>query len=170
MLLRETYEKAEGIRQQGRLLDTVGAVLSSEHKAEFTRLVEEYRSAQIADEEAGNSEGNMGKGPAKSGKSKKEARGGIVLKIGFEQFGQDVKRAYERVVSEGQGKLEDFFKNMDLSPQQEDKVRKLTSNFAQAHIKTPATQNEKTMLFLDISAELNPEQRAKLLNYVKENP
>ena len=162
MLLRETYEKAEPIRKHGRLQETVGAVLSAEQRKVFVGLVQEYRAA-LADEELAAAAGK----PTKGGK--KPDRAGAMLKIGFEQFGQDVKRAYERVIAEGQGKLEDFIKHLEMSQAQEEKVRKLTTNFAQAHITTPATQKEKTMLFLDISAALDPSQRAKLLKYVQEN-
>ncbi len=162
MLLRETYEKAEPIRKHGRLQETVGAVLPPEQKKSFVELVQSYRAA-LANEEIALAASK----PTKDGK--KPDRAGAMLKIGFEQFGQDVKRAYERVIAEGQGKLEDFIKTLEMSQAQEEKVRKLTSNFAQAHITTPATQKEKTMLFLDISAALEPSQRAKLLKYVQEN-
>ena len=160
MLLRETYEKAQPIRQHGSLQETIGVVLSLEQKKSFVGLVQEYRTA-LADEEIATGK------PGKNGK--KPDRAGTMLKIGFEQFGQDVKRAYERVIAEGRGKLEEFIKQLDMSQVQEERVRKLTLNFAQAHINTPATQKEKTMFFLDISAALEPSQRAKLLKYVQEN-
>lgn len=160
MLLRETFEKAEPIRKHGRLQETVSAVLPPEQKKMFVDLVQGYRTALAHEEMAAGKPGKDGKKPD---------RAGAMLKIGFEQFGQDVKRAYERVIAEGQGKLEEFIKQLEMSDSQEEKVRKLTSNFAQAHISTPATQKEKTMFFLDISAALDPSQRAKLLKYVQEN-
>ncbi len=162
MLLREAFEKAEPIRQHGRLLETVGAVLSTDQKKELTHLVQEYREAQIAEQETADRGADEKRG-------KKPDRVGAMFKIGLEQFGQDVKRAYERVISEGQGKLNEFVQQLNLNEQQEANVRKLTLEFAQAHIKTPATSKDKTVLFLAISAELEPEQRGKLLKYVQTN-
>ena len=156
MLLRETFEKAAPIREHGRLQEHVLAVLPEDKKQAFTQLVDEYRNAVIAEE---------AKLPNEQGKQ--SGRTGAAMRVGLEQFGQDVKRAYERVIAEGQGKLETFLKNLDLSTEQDQKIRKMVVDFYTQYLGKEAPAGAKLELVMKVAAELEPAQKRKLWEFIR---
>jgi hypothetical protein len=156
MLLRETFEKAAKIREHGRLQEHVLAVLPEDKKQIFAKLVDDYRAAVIGEE---------AKLPNEQGKP--SGRTGAAIKTGLEQFGQDVKRAYERVIAEGQGKLETFLKQLDLSAEQDQKVRKLIVDFYTQYLGKEPPGAAKLQLVMKVAAELEPAQKQKLWSFIR---
>ena len=156
MLLRETFEKAAPIREHGRLQEHLVAVLPEDKKQTFTHLVDEYRNAVTAEE---------AKLPNEQGKP--SGRTGAAIKVGLEQFGQDVKRAYERVIAAGQGKLETFLKNLDLNAEQEQKIRKMVVDFYTQYLGKEPPGGAKLDLVMKVAAELEPPQKRKLWEFVR---
>ncbi len=84
----------------------------------------------------------------------------------LEVFGQEVRRSYERIAAEGQSRLDEVAKALDLTPAQEAKVRALAAEFAQKSQFKP-TQAQRAELFGNVLRELTPEQRVRALELLR---
>ena len=155
-LLAEAMKKAGPYLKRGPLLQELRPVLPPEKFAALTRMVDEYRTAAAEDRMSNPMEGE--KNPGKLG---------AMLAVGFEGFGQEVRASYQRVVEDGGKEFEGFIKMLDLSPQQESRVRRIAMDMFTKTYGKP-TQMQKVRFMLDIYAELDTEQRHRLAEYLGE--
>ena len=88
---------------------------------------------------------------------KKPGKFGAMLAVGFEGFGQEVRASYQRVVEEGGKEFDGFIKMLDLSAQQEARVRRIAMDYFTKTYGKP-TKMQKLRFMLDVYAELDTEQ------------
>ncbi|MGQ0627446.1 MAG: hypothetical protein ACT4PL_05015 [Phycisphaerales bacterium] len=152
--LRELMAAAGPLKDRGRLQSQLTTVLSETDRSEVRRLTNEYFTAVVkekTDEAGGESRVNMRE----------------LLFAEFAAFiGVEVSRAYERVVGQRTKDFDALLKTLNLSPEQEGKVRKVvgdsfTANYGKA---TPA---EQARVFSEVYAILTPDQRQTLAKSFK---
>ncbi len=144
----ELMKKARPFLDRGPLLGELRPVMSPEKFQELKGAVDEYVSAAAQD--SMNAPG-----------AKRQNRLGATIAQGFEGFGQEVKASYDRVFASGAREFEDLIKHLDLTPEQESKVRQKVQGLVERTYGKP-TKRQQIRVFLDVYAELTPEQRKKL--------
>jgi hypothetical protein len=95
------------------------------------------------------------------------AEGGATAAEALAAVGREIRRSYDRVVTSAVKDFEELIKRLELSPEQEAEVRRLAQDSFQqtAGKATPAQRGE---LFVKIYGVLEPGQRAKLVEIVRE--
>lgn len=91
----------------------------------------------------------------------------ILPRLMLQEFGREVKRSYDRIAAEGQRRLEESIAALGLSPEQEGRVRRLVTEFAQESKLNP-TAAQRTAFFARVLKELTPEQRKKLVRMARQ--
>ncbi|MBL0928338.1 MAG: hypothetical protein IBJ11_11925 [Phycisphaerales bacterium] len=144
------------VREQGRLVDLLAAKLPEGKSGELRRMTREYWEAVLRE----------GAGEVKEAGDRRGAVREQMRKLGEEAFGHEIKRSFERLSASGQQRLDDAVKTLGLTPEQELKVRNLSTDFAQ-QTKLKPTAAQRAELFRKIMAELTPEQRVKAWEMVR---
>ena len=159
-VLRELVEKLRPLRDKGGLRVEIGRVLSAEQKARFDGLLKEYWDAAITEAiNADESKSESGDGPGAGGAEGPRRR--ATVKVTLVAAGQEVKRSFDRQIAAREAGFKDFSQRLDLSPEQDARVRKI---FADQYIETlgkPAPEQRRAAV-LKAFAELSPQQRLKL--------
>lgn len=153
-VLREAMELFKPLRDGGRLRDRIAAVLPEEHAKRFEALIDGYWKA-ILDEVQADAKARKDK----AGPEEIEARERL------RAVGDEIRRSYERQVVAKSRQLEDLLKPLNLSPEQDGKVRTLVTEFAE-QTKGKANPAQRRELFGKLLKELNPEQKRQLLRQV----
>jgi len=145
------------LRQRGTLREEIVGELEKSGMMDagaverFESLVDGYWRAYVEDVQVAASEMGEDVNPRQA---KWRAR--------LEQTGEEIKRAYERIVQGDGGQFERVLASLDLTESQEAEVRRLIEEFVQQTLLNP-TQKEERRLFFRIASKLTPEQRRKLL-------
>lgn len=139
----------------GGLARQLHGVLSPENCEKFSAMLREYWRVVVEDEA-----GPMGE-PAERGVRARE----ILQRRMLESLGQEVRRTYERIASDGADRLERIIKELELSPEQEARVRGVVLDYAQ-EAKFNPTPEQKTALFKKLTRELTLEQKGRLIALV----
>lgn len=161
---KEFREALHPLALKGRLGEQLAAALEPDNARAFNRMVREYYRALVVQGNKGKPDGDPMPGDVDemtimdSGGTGGR-RAALVRQLG-EVFGQEVRRSYERIAAEGQARLDDLVKALDLSPEQDAKVREIALDFVQKNLKYP-TQAQRAEVFRKVLAELTPEQRAR---------
>ncbi len=172
-LLKELADKSEALRARGKLMEEFADVLPAAKLAEAKGLVQEYWQAVVQEvRDGGDREmdataketGDAGKPDRPAAQDR--APGAILRAEGLAVIGREIKRSYERVVTAGVKELDEFIKRLDLAPEQEAQVRRLTQDYFQKTAGKP-TQAQRTELFLQVYTLLNDDQRKELLKSVE---
>jgi hypothetical protein len=165
-LTRELVGKAGELRERGRLMDELEGVMPADKHAELRRMVTEYVVASGGSHEGDGAMGDEGQG----GGGDKAGRGGRgrAAAAGFaSMLGAEIRRSYERVVGQRVAEFDALIKRLELTPEQEGKVRALAQASFDKNQGRKPSRAEGTRVFLEIYRELNEEQRAKLIEYVR---
>jgi hypothetical protein len=147
----ELIKLMEPLRQRGKLVDELAGQLSEANGAELRRLTREYWMHVIDEEHAKAPKGTR--------------RGEIQTREVLAAVGMEVRRAYETRISGKQEELEQLITALELTPEQEGKVRAIALDFAQKTLAKP-TGAQKRELFMRLNKELTPAQRLTLLKHV----
>lgn len=151
------------IARKGQLGDRIRRHLPTDAATEHQRLEREYLEAAIEDrvallqaEQAGMGEHGL----------RLRARA-IEMLVGL---GAEVKGAYERTIVQQGQRVEELIAMLTLSPEQEGKVRQIIQRYGEKTLlNKEARDDDKSRLavFLEVAAELTPEQRRTLLEHVR---
>ncbi|UYV12978.1 MAG: hypothetical protein NCW75_01525 [Phycisphaera sp.] len=151
------------IARKGQLGDRIRRHLPTDAATEHQRLEREYLEAAIEDrvallqaEQAGMGERGL----------RLRARA-IEMLVGL---GAEVKGAYERTIVQQGQRVEELIAMLTLSPEQEGKVRQIIQQYGEKTLlNKEARDDDKSRLavFLEVAAELTPEQRRTLLEHVR---
>ncbi|MFZ4574061.1 MAG: hypothetical protein ACOYN0_06665 [Phycisphaerales bacterium] len=145
---RELLGKLGPIREKGRLLDQLAAVLPPEKAAQLRALTRDYWEMKVEEEVRG-------------GEERSKAR----VKLMLAAVGLEIKRAYETRISGQQQDLDDLIVRLELSSEQEGKVRGLFLEFAQKTL-GKATADQRAELFRDLNKILTGDQQARLIREI----
>lgn len=152
----EFREKLAPLAARGSLEEQLARCMTAGNAEQFRDLTREYWRAMV--QEPAPMDGAMeGEGRG----------GGGMVRLGLEAVGQEIRRAYERVIGEGTEKIEQLTAELQLTPEQHGKIRQLSIEFAQETGQKP-TGLQKAGLFLQIRRELTPEQRERFVALIRE--
>src|SRR6185369_6731089 len=182
-LMREFRGYAQPLLENP-LEDQVDKTLPEAKRAEFRRLVDEYKRVTAAEEPGGMGAGNgtgggggRGKGgaddakpdaaanpPAPAGKS--PAEGPIPPRVEMNLLLREMWRALNAMVTERKEHLSALLKAVDATPEQEGKIQAIVREQAEGKEKAGAgirerTPEERLAVWEKIMAVLTPEQRVK---------
>lgn len=144
----ELLKKARPFLDRGTLMSELRPALPIDQYQQLKNAVDEYNAAATKD-------------AMSSPSGKRQNRLGAALAQGFEGFGLEVKASYERVFADRNKEFEELLQHLDLTPEQESKVRQKVLDLVQKTYGKP-TKAQQVRVFLDIYSELTPEQRKKL--------
>jgi Spy/CpxP family protein refolding chaperone len=188
-LMREMHEAAQPLLDTP-LEDQVEKTLPDGKRAEFRRLVDEYKQVMAAEEPGGMGAGNgagggkgRGKGegggkaepkpdaaPASSAPAtqagKASAEGPIPPRVEMNLLLREMGRALNAMVTERKERLQSLLKAVDATPEQEGKIQAIVRAQADENKKAGAgikerTAEERLAVWEQIMAVLTPEQRVK---------
>lgn len=163
--LADLLEKMKPLTSRGRLVDELKSVLPESKHAELVRLTGEYTQASIADRmENPEAQGEMG---AALAKRTRNPRAGAAAAEFLENFGQEIKRSYERVLGSRAKDFDKLINQLQLSPEQEAKVRRIATDLIQKANGKPSPR-ETTRAFFEIYRELDVDQRQILRDRIRE--
>lgn len=161
-LTHELSEKSTPLVQRGPLAVELAGILPPAANSELRRLMQEYWKA-IVDEDtarpASEREPSEISTPAGNdpGSQREAMRDEVRTMTGLE-----VKRAYERTIGARSRDFDALIKDLNLSPEQESKVRKIAGDsFQKTYGK--ATPQERARVFWQVYQVLDAQQRKALL-------
>ncbi len=149
--------------RKGALGDRIRAHLPADAAAEHQRLEREYQEAATEDriELLRAERGGMGE---RGLRLRAQAIENLV------GLGAEVKSAYERTIVQRGEELDELIAALKLSPEQEGKVRRLVQAYGEKTLLDKEARDDqqgRLALFLEIAAELTPQQRRMLLERVR---
>jgi hypothetical protein len=170
-LTRELAEKSAPLVQRGPLAAELIRALPAEQGAELRRLVQEYWKA-IADEAAARpaSEPAMAPdhdaadeppAPAAGGRGEADRRRAMRDEV-LRMTGAEVRRAFQRTIGAQARDFDALIRDLNLSPEQESKVRQVVGDsFQRTYGK--ATPQERAQVFWRVYRLLDAQQQRDLL-------
>lgn len=155
--MQEIWAVSEPMRKRGQLITQLGAVLSKDEADTMRKMVNQYFAERVKEEEA---------------RAKETGDKSNMMKFGINEqihvLGNDIKRAYERVIGQKNKDFEDLVKSLNLTPEQDGKVRAVFLDLAQKNF-GKATSGQKAGAILKVVSFLDEDQRktlyAKLAEY-----
>jgi hypothetical protein len=180
-LMREMHDYAQPLLDNP-LEDQVEATLPEGKRAEFGRLVDEYKRVIAAEEPGGMGAGNGtggGKGrgtgegagkdemkPDAPSVGKAPGNGPIPPRVEMNLLMREMGRALNAMVTERKERLAELLKAVDATPEQEGQITAIVRAAAESNRAAGAgikerTPEEKLAVWEKIMAVLTPEQRAK---------
>ncbi len=150
----ELLEKAQPFFKRGTMLAELMPAIPDEKFAELKKMIDEYNTLAAQDRVMDTMSGTS-----------KPNRLGAAIAQGFENFGAEARASYERVVGAGGKDFDALIKTLQLTPEQESKVRQKAGDLFQKTYGKP-TKRQTFRLFLDIYAELDTDQRHRLAQYI----
>jgi hypothetical protein len=156
--LRELSDEAPVLRDLSALQRDVHAALSTPQRDELIRLTQDYWNAIIEEKQAE---------AKRDGKEFKPAQTREWLRAEFMAIaGQELRRAYDRVIGQKVRDFDSLLKALDLTPEQESKIRQIAGDAFQKN-EGRARATETARVFTLIYRALEPEQREKLTDHLK---
>jgi len=172
--LAELMEVAKPLRDRGMLGQQLAGVLSAEETRQMRTMVQGYFEAVQKDlEDAPAMAPDAAKPDGAAGKSDKKRgpdRGGSAMRGEILQIaGNEIRRAYERVVTQRSREFDETLKTLGLTPEQESKVRKIVGDsFVAKYGK--ASPAEQARVFREVYLTLDESQRAQLAKMLRPAP
>lgn len=158
-LLRELAEVAPALRDLSALQRDVHAVLPTAQRDELIRLTQDYWNAIIEEAEA--------KAKA-AGKAFKPGETRELMRREFLAIAaQEVRRAYDRVVGQKVRDFEALLKALNLTPEQEGRIRQIVGDSFQRN-EGRARLEETARVITQVYRALEPEQREILVERIRE--
>lgn len=145
----------------GTLLRQISALIAPEKAALVQKLVSDYRRAIMAEADATYPQDPRHDTPEK----RQSALRGRELLLAI---GTELNRSYDRQIAAKTEALNDFIAALDLSAEQEQKVRAHAADFAQIAIAGKPTPEQRRAFFGKVFRELNDDQKLKLLTLIYE--
>ncbi len=153
-LLGKLSDAMEPLRQEargrGRLRDEIATLLGDDDRRDFQRMIDEYWRALVKDE-------------LQQAESRKEklslAQARVRVTLGA--LGNELRRSFERQFKLREKQFEDFLAALDLTPEQDAKIRKQVQEFVERTRGKPSPR-ESYDLTMKILPLLTPEQRRAL--------
>ncbi|CAN5724730.1 hypothetical protein BH11PLA1_BH11PLA1_21800 [soil metagenome] len=142
------------VRQRGALVDQFAKVITKEEGEQVRVLVRDYYAALVKDEEAHN---------PKNGR----AASNLMIAEQIKVLGNEIKRSYERVIGQQTKDFDDLLKSLNLSPEQDAKVRGLVTDLVQKR-GAKASGGDKVKVVMKIAALLDEEQKKILYAKIAE--
>lgn len=171
---KSTQELREALRPlttKGSLQDQLAGVLENGHAQKMRDMVREFYRALISEgmkqRPSGDPLPTDDDMTATGGDKGAAARKATLTRVIQDVYGQEIRRSYERIAAEGQARLEELVKRLELTPEQEEKVRAIALDVAQK-TKLKPTPAQRVEEFSRIAQELTPEQRKRLVEMVGE--
>ncbi len=143
-LLMELAAELRDLRARGTLQNEISGLLTDDLAEPFDAIVDEYRAAVVQELVESSPEGLR----------LWQAR----RRVALQEMGQQIARAYDRVVVSASSDYEALLAKLALSTEQEAKIRRMVQEFGQETMLNP-TQAQRRELLLRILPELTPEQR-----------
>jgi len=157
--------------RKGELGDRVRELLPQDLAAEHQRLEREYVRAAVEErvrtlqQEAGA----MGGGEQARGQRMLRMRAYAIERL--VGLGAEVKGAYERTLVQRGERLDRIIDQLNLTPEQEGNVRRIiqrsNENTLLGENPRKPTERERMSVFLEVAAELTPEQRRQLVRIAR---
>ncbi|MBL8756970.1 MAG: hypothetical protein JNK35_00905 [Phycisphaerae bacterium] len=158
-LLRELAEAAPALKDLSALQGDVHAVLPTPQRDELIRLTQDYWNAIIEEAEA------------RAKASGKEFKPGETRELMRREFlaiaAQEVRRAYDRVVGQKVRDFEGLLKALNLTPEQEGRIRQIVGDAFQRNEGRPR-MDETARIITQVYRALEPEQREILVERLRE--
>lgn len=168
---RDWYEAIAALRRvmaplaiRGSLGDRIRTHLPEDAAAEHERLEKEYVRAAVADRvellKAEDGQGDRPRGLHLRAQA-------IETLVGL---GAEVKSAYERTLVQEGERLEALLTSLNLTPEQEGKVRAIIGEYTDKALldkKTRENDGARLAVFLRVAAELDADQRTTLIEYAR---
>ena len=151
------------ITRKGRLGDRIRALLPTDAATEHQRLEREYVEATI-DDRIALLEAEQMQGADRGLRMRAQA---IEMLVGL---GAEVRGAYERTLVQKGERLDELLATLKLSPEQDGKVRAIIGQYTEKTLLNKEARDDaqaRTNVFLEVAAELTPEQRRTLLKQVR---
>lgn len=166
-VLQEYNTALRPIVARGQLADQLEKALPAPKGEQLQSMMREYWRAVYDDANAGaedtvSPQRNL---PGHVGPRGRHTMHGVLTQEAIRLLGTEVKAAYDRLARQGSQQLEETIKALDLSPEQEGKVRSLVTDYVQESKLNP-TPAQQAALFRKVMAELTPDQRAKMMELV----
>lgn len=151
------------IMRKGQLGDRIRRHLSVDASSEHQRLEREYLDAAIEDRVAllEAEDGGMGQ------RGLRLRAQAIEMLVGL---GAEVKGAYERTIVQQGQRVDELIALLTLSPEQEGKVRRIIQEYGEKTLLNKEARDDassRLAVFLEVAAELTPEQRRTLLEHAR---
>jgi len=161
------------------LEDQVAAALPEAKRSQFKSLVDEYKTALLAEDRGGmgagaGTGGGGGKGrgreaasPDDAGKPADAATGGFPPRLEFNMLLREMARSLKGIVDERKEHMEALLKAIDATPEQEAKIREIVRGAAESSRKNGAlgepSYEQRAETWRKIMDVLTPEQRQKAI-------
>lgn len=155
-LLRELYAKAKPYLDRGSLADELKPALSPDDHAKLVKMVDEYHQAAVA--------ARIGT-PGDDGRPMDRARAEIAERLAI--LGIEVKRSYERRVQSGGRDFDKLLADLQLTPEQEGKIRQRAQDAYLASGGKPG-KGQVAKVFLESWQDLTTDQRQQLMKLLRE--
>jgi hypothetical protein len=155
-VLGEFRPKLQGQMARGPLKKEIADALPTDASEQFTRLVDAYAHALIEDDLKDEPSGTQ---------SSPKARARVAMRELLQGLGRDIRKSYERQLGAAAADFNKLLADLDLRPDQEQKVRVMAQEFG-SKTKYNATPQQKRDFLLQILPVLDQEQREKLLKRV----
>lgn len=152
----QLMKTARSVKELGPLTDQLAAALPTEKASLLRKHVDEYTSAAMASERA----------EAKAAGEPTDDTA-VAARLTLKNFGNELKAAYERTLVQGAADFEKFIKELDLSSQQEAKLRTLVQDAA-TRGEPGVSQRERTAIFMELWRDLSAKQRKKLAAAIRD--
>jgi hypothetical protein len=149
--IKDLYKAFAPLRDMGSLRQQVILVIGADKATKYNQLLNEYWQSIM--QEAIETEKIRGKTPTES-----EVKGKWTLLVA----GQEIHRSYDRQIAAKSEQLNDLLAKLNATPEQDAKIRALTSDYFQKTLGKP-TAAQRRELFRGILKELNEDQRMVLL-------
>ncbi len=152
--IRALAKEAPSLEDHRVFRDELAGLLPGEARARFEEITREYREALLAEVRV-----------------EAEQRGVPLRRAVQEEmvraFGGEIRRAYERETTLGKERLEETIASLNLTPEQEPKVRNAIQTFGQKQRLGTATASDRRELFRALGAALDAEQLRTLLRLTR---
>lgn len=152
-LTQDFRDAFKELSADGTLAEQITAALSKDNAAAFEQINREYWRELI--------KANPGDEPG--GRPGRASLQRVALKL----LREEIKQTYERSIADGKEQLERVIAELELTPEQEAKVRAIVTEFGQKTKLNP-TGMQRVGLFARIARELTPEQRKKAFDLVRD--
>lgn len=151
MLLAELSVALKPLTDRGTLSEELVGALSLDQAVTFKALVREYNQAAAAETQA----------EARAAGERLTVRQ-VAAREALIVLGTDIKRSYQRQIASKTAEFEQMLVQLDLTPEQESKVRRMVLDYAAA-AKGKPSQDQRRALFYRIMEVLDAEQQRTLV-------
>jgi hypothetical protein len=154
--LAKLWKDTEALRAKGQLNQQLAKALPKAQGDQLLGMVQEYMQAVFTEErqkaQTTGESFNMGK---------------VIVAENLKGLGQEIKASYERVIGQSSRDFEQLIKDLDLTPEQEGKLRTMVQeSLTKYGANAPAARN--SAIFMEMYRTMTPQQRRRALELLAE--